>query len=401
MLEQNTVRLLKRNIRLFGIYKVFTKRVFLPVTTIYATQQAGLNIQQIGLIASLSSIVSLLCDTTTGYWADLHGRKRSAQVGSALSSLSSIIFVCSTNFYGILAASLVLAVGYSFLSGAMDALVHDSLVVLRRPEDYAKAASRAQSLSLVLNALFVATIPLLYPIDKRLPFALGAVAYMMLFSIASLLYEPSIQHDPVSEERHFLRTVRRILTKHTVWFFLLSGFVYAVGTGTSDVFNLAQIKIGVPIKYLGSIFAASSLLGAVLGIWVHHLKKLSFKAFATLDLCISLSPFVAYGIFQSLPIAVTVFVISFAFWRYEQILYQHYILKVYGTTRYKATILSLGINFRSLHEIWIAIASTSAAKHFGLLNGIGYSSIIILLALPLLLLSINHFSAYARADAAS
>jgi hypothetical protein len=59
----------------------------------------------------------------------------------------------------------------------MEALIHDSLVVLDEVDNYAKIASRAQSLSLVGNAILVAVVPLLYPIDKRLPFVISFIAY--------------------------------------------------------------------------------------------------------------------------------------------------------------------------------------------------------------------------------
>lgn len=401
MPDIETEKKLTRNIRLFGIYKVFTKRVFLPLTTIYATQQAGLNIQQIGLAASAGSLLSLLCDTPTGYWADIHGRKKSAQVGSALAALASLVYVFSTNFTGILLATLLMAIGYSFLIGSMEALIHDSLIVLKREEDYAKLASRAQSLGLVGNAALVSLIPLLYPIDRRLPFVASVIAYLALLGIASLLVEPKIPHDPEAEKRKFIRTVRRILTKKTVLFFLCVGFVYAIGTGTSDVFNLAFIELKLDPKYLGIVFGGASIVGAVIGFWVHHLKKLSFRQYATFDLLINLLPFIAFGIFRSLPLAIGVFIINFALWRYEQIMYQHYVLQIYGTNRYKATLLSLMINFRSFNEVWIGIASTSAARHFGLLSSISYSSLVIIAFWPVLLFSIAQFVAHAKAEAAS
>ena len=167
------------------------------------------------------------------------------------------------------------------------------------------------------------------------------------------------------------------------------------------MFNLATIELGVPVKYLGLLFAGPSLLGALLGLWIHHLKRLSFKQYASFDLVVNLAPFISFGIFQSLRLSVVIFVINFALWRYQQIMYQHYVLKIFGTTRYKATIVSLMVNSRSFNEIWIGLGSTAAAQHFGLLNSIGYASIPILLFGPLLLFSISQFSANAKAEAAS
>ncbi len=390
---------MKRNIKLFGIYKIFTKRVFLPMITIYATQQAGLDIHQIGLTTAAGSLFSFILDTPTGFWADTHGRRRSAQIGAGLAALGSLAYVFSTGFGGILTASLLMAAGYSFLIGSMEALIHDSLEVMGRVDDYAKVASRAQSLSLIANAILVATIPLLYPIDKRLPFLAGFIAYFLLLVLASYTTEPPIEHNVVKEEKRFLKTVRQILTKKTILFFLCAGLVYAIGTGTVDVFNLAIIEIGVKPQYLGLLFGGAALFGAIIGIWIHKLKKLSFKQYATFDLAISLSPFIAFGVFRSITIGIVVFIINFGLWRYEQIMYQHYVLQIFGSTRYKATIMSLMINSRSINEVWIAIASTSAAKHFGLLDSISYSSLFILAFWPILIFSIAQLSKLSRTEA--
>ncbi len=399
MLSPGVAAKMNRNIRLFGIYKVFTKRVFLPLTTIYATQQAGLDIQQIGLTASAASLLSLLCDTPTGYWADIHGRKKSAQVGAALAAIGSLIFVFSTNFWGILLASLVTAVGYSFLYGSMEALIHDSLVVLKRESDYAKLASRAQALSLVGNSALVALVPLLYPIDKRLPFIAGFIAYVLLYLVASFLTEPNVEHDPEVEERRFVRTVRKLFTRKTAAFFICVGLVYALYTGSVDVFNLAQLELGLAEKYFGLLYAAASMLGAIIGLFVHRLKRLSLKQYALFDMVINIMPFIAYGVIKSLPLALITFVINFGFWRYEQIMYQHYVLQIYGTSRYKATLISMMVNFRSFHEVWIAIAASTAARHFGILNSIGYASIFVIALVPVLLMSISQFEMNARAEA--
>ncbi len=401
MQSDDSAKKLNRNITLFGVYKIFTKRVFIPLTTIYATQQAGLNIQQIGFTTAIASVTSLLLDTTTGYWADVHGRRKSAQVGSIAAALSTLMYVFSTNFIGILSASIVMAIGYSFMNGAIEALIHDTLVSLGQEGSYSKVASRAQSLSLVINAVFVSLVTLLYPIDRRLPFVVGFLAYCSLYIVSSMFTEPHIVHEVTQVKLNFIKAVRMLLTRNTGLFFFCVGLAYAVSTGTTDVFNLALIKLGMQPRFLGIIFGGTSLIGAILGIWVHNLKRLSFKQYATFDVTINLMPFLVYGLARNLPLAILIFVINFSFWRYESIIYQHYVLEIYGTSRYKATIVSLMTNFRSLHEIWIALAITSAAKHFGILNSIAYSSIFIVLFLPLFLFSISQFSAHARADVKS
>lgn len=389
---------MQRNIRLFGVYKIFTKRVFLPLTSIYASQAAGLSIGQIGLIAALASGVSLFFETATGYWADIHGRRKSAQIGAALASLGTIFYIFGQSFTGILTASVTIAIGYSFLSGAMEALIHDSLVVLGTEKSYAKIASRAQSMSLVVNAIFIATVPLLYPIDKRLPFVAGTIAYGVLFFLASLLTEPPIKHDPATEEQNFRSAVRQILTKQTLPFFVCAGFIYSVITGITDVFNLGFIELGLKPEHMGLVFSGASLVGAAIGLYVHHLKKLSFRGYATFDVVINLFMFVSFGFIRSLPLAIAAFVINMSLWRFQKIMYQHYVLELYGKRRYKATLLSLISNFGLMHEIWLALAFSRVADHIGILPSLSYGVVMMLLFLPLFLLSINKLVASVKAS---
>jgi MFS family permease len=391
---------MERNIAYFGVYKIFTKRVFLPLTTIYASQAAGLSISQIGLTSAFASGVSLFFESPTGYWADTHGRRRAAQVGAALSALSTLLYVFGQNFTGILVASITMAIGYAFLSGAMEALIHDSLIVLGKEKHYAKIASRAQALSLVVNALFVALVPLLYPIDKRLPFVAGFIAYVLLFIIASLLTEPAIKHDPMTEEKNFRTAVSKILTKYTWPFFVSAGFIYAAITGITDVFNLGFIELGLRPEHMGFIFGAASLLGAVIGMFVHHLKRLSLAQYAIFDVALNTGMFISFGLVRSLPVAIGAFMLNMALWRYQKIMYQHYVLELYGSRRYKATMLSIISNFGLMHEIWLVILFSGLAGRIGILPSLSYGVLMMALFLPVFLVSIKLFVANSSASTA-
>ncbi len=392
-------RKMKRNIKLFGVYKIFTKRLFLPLTTIYASQVAGLQINQIGIITAVAVMVSILFETSSGYWADEHGRANSSRIGAALAALGTLLYIVAPSFWGIMLAATVLAIGYSFLSGSMEALIHDSLVVLKEEENYAKIASRAQSLSLVANAAFIGLVPLLYPIDKRLPFAAGVIAYIILFILASLLTEPLIKH---TENRvTIMEVIRKLINKHTIALFLCIGFAYALISGLVDTLNLTIFHLGLKPQYTGIMYAAASLVGALVGLYIHYLKKLSFAQFAVFDAASNLLVFLCYGVFRSLPLAIAAFIINMSLWRYQKIMYQHYILQIYGHTRYKATLLSLFSNFGLMHEAWLGIMFTHIAVQKGLFKAINFAIPIQLLFIVLFVFAIRQFTAYSSASRGS
>ena len=175
----------------------------------------------------------------------------------------------------------------------------------------------------------------------------------------------------------------------------------AIVTGLGDIFNLGLLKLGMQPHYLGTVFAAASVLGAALGMVIHHLKRLSFHQYASLDLVVNATMFIAFGLLRSLTAAVVVFICNMALWRFQRIMYQHYMLEIYGTTRYKATLLSLISNFGIVHEVWLALAFSQLAHVIGILPSLSYGAVLALVAWPVLLVSISQFTANAAASARS
>ena len=180
----------------------------------------------------------------------------------------------------------------------------------------------------------------------------------------------------------------------------MSGLMFACATGLVDLYNLGYIKVGIEPKYLGFMFAMGSVAGAVLGLFIHKLKSLTFKQYASLDLLTQFLTIAALGFIRQ-PIAVVIaFIITMSFWRYETTMYQHYMLQAAGTIRYKATMLSVISNVRLIHEVWIGLAFTNLAHHIGVLNSIAYGTVLFVVVWPLLLLSIGVFSRNAKASLA-
>jgi hypothetical protein len=242
---------------------------------------------------------------------------------------------------------------------------------------------------------------LLYPIDKRLPFVAGFFAYCLLFFVAWLLTEPVVAHNTNAERVSFVKAVQAIITKRTFLFFACVGLAYAAVGGVTDNLNLGFKELGLLPKYTGIIFAAASLLAAAIGPFVHHLKRMSFATFATIDIASSAAVFVGFGFVRSLPVAITVFLINMAFWRYQKIMYQHYVLELYGNHRYKATLLSVMSNFQLVHEVWLSLAFTRLAGSIGILPSLSYGLLLMALLLPVFLYSIHMLRNAVAASSAS
>lgn len=66
---------LKRNIVKYSWYKIFTKRLYLPLIAIQLVNVGKVSLEEIALIASITSIVSFILQMPGGYLADKWGKK--------------------------------------------------------------------------------------------------------------------------------------------------------------------------------------------------------------------------------------------------------------------------------------------------------------------------------------
>jgi hypothetical protein len=250
--------------------------------------------------------------------------------------------------------------------------VHDSLEVLDREKEYSKVLGRAQSIALVFNALFVAAIPFTYIIDPRLPFVVGAIAFFILF-MTTLTARDVLRH-------HVRRlawpgfAALRVVGRHCVMFLaiLLFGMVSAIYFAF-DVVTIALNSLGVSPEHLGWIFAGASLFGSLIGLGIHYLRKLSLAQYMVLDMIILLSVFLAGWSGNVWALIVTT-IISVAFWRYRQIIYQDHLLSRYKNG-YKSTMLSVMSTSESLNMIWVPVVTAWLVGSYGVTLGFGFIAI--------------------------
>ena len=125
-MDETYKRRLEKNIGKYSWYKVFTKRVYLPLITIQLVNVGHVTISQVAVIAAASSIISVILQVPSGYMADKWGNKRAIIFGTAVLSISPLFYILSPNFIGGMTAALLFFGGASFTMGATEAFMHDS-----------------------------------------------------------------------------------------------------------------------------------------------------------------------------------------------------------------------------------------------------------------------------------
>lgn len=366
---------LTRNVRLQVILRVFQKRVFLPLAAIYFTTVAGFSLSDIGLLAFWFAAIQVVAEVPTGMFADRYGKVTSERLGAAMNVCATLLYVFAPSKLGIFAGMALEAIGYSFFGGACEALLHDTLHAQGRVDQYTKMASRIQSVSLAINAVLLALVPMTYRIDPRYPFMLGTLAYAILLASTFFLKEV-YPHKPRTA-----KTVQTIGAKITILklhrkfilFLLTFGIISALYTAPSDFVNLALRDLGLQPQRMGILFAAASLAGVVFGWFLHLFKRFPFRVYALTD-WFMLFIWLASVWTNRLWVLMAAYVITMAFWRYRRIIYQEKLLNILQTNK-KATALSVMNNAGQLNELYIPLLFGFGAAAFGIPKTFGLAAI--------------------------
>lgn len=99
---------------------------YLPIATLWY-QSHGLTLMQVESLNGIGAITFVLTTVATGVFADKYGRKSAIVVALLLQLLGEIIFLFSGSFLMFILCSIASGLGFSFWSGAFDALVIDTL----------------------------------------------------------------------------------------------------------------------------------------------------------------------------------------------------------------------------------------------------------------------------------
>jgi MFS family permease len=292
---ENT-RALEGNLWKYQLYSIFTDPVTMAVPIIVLFwQNNGLSITDIMILQSIFSIIVVLLEVPSGYFADIHGRKTSLVLGGIAMSLGIGIYSFAASFSTFLIAEIAIAFSISLFSGADSALVYDSLKGLKREKTFKKVWGNIVALSLVGMIFFNLSGGFLAEVNLRLPFFVAFFISLLATPIALSMHEPK-RHKRIFK-KGYTRELFSILKNEvlsnkalrmTVFFAALLFSLFHSGLWLyNPYFELIQLDI----VYFGLAFASFNAVAALSAKFTHIWEpKLGKKwSFVLLFLIVGLS----------------------------------------------------------------------------------------------------------------
>jgi MFS family permease len=239
---------------------------FTPIIVLFY-QNNGLSLTQIMVIQSIISVVWIIMEIPSGYFADVVGRKDSMVITGIFATLSMFVFGLGNNFYHFLAASFLWALAGVFVSGADSAFIYDTLKGLNKENLYKKIWG---------NTIFFYSIGissasiiggLLGGINFRYPFFAMVPFYLCLIPLAFSFYEPKrIKIESHKDHIHdLLNSIEISVFKNKkIRQLLIYSAVITSAIEISYYLYQPYFKLsGLDVVYFGIVFAVFNLIQAL------------------------------------------------------------------------------------------------------------------------------------------
>ena len=116
---------------------------------VWLVQERGFAPALVATVLAAGDLCVFALEMPTGWVADRLGHRRSLIIGSLVQVCGMAVFWLAASTPALLAASLLVAIGDAFRSGADEALLYRTCVALGREEEFQIIESRTRSVSLV------------------------------------------------------------------------------------------------------------------------------------------------------------------------------------------------------------------------------------------------------------
>lgn len=284
---------MRNKLSAYNIYILFSAAsalffsLIFTVNIVYQVEIIHLNPLQLILVGTTLEMACFLFEIPTGIVADIYSRKLSVIIGLSLIGLGFTIEGAIPQFTAVIIAQILWGVGYTFISGALDAWIAEEDKSRSLDSIYMKGTQVGQIASVI--GITLSTI--LANFSIRLPILLSGVLFI-LFSLFLIVYMPeynfksSAPKDLNTFEKmsHTLKSSLGFIKSKKIIMFLLSiTLFYGLSSEGYDRLSTAHFLKDTTLPSIGGLesvtwFGIFGIAGMLLNALVMQLNMKNFEA---------------------------------------------------------------------------------------------------------------------------
>ena len=305
-------------------------------------QDNGLSMKEVFLLQSIFSILLVLLEIPSGYFADQFGRRLSLILGSTLGFLGWSFYSFSTGFAGFVVAEVFLAFALAFTSGADSAMLYDTLLTMGKENQFKKMTGKRIMIESFSEGSAMALGGFLAVISLRFPFFLQSGIFFLAIPVAFSLLEPKRHKSEVTSFRNLCKIVKYAIHEHTEikCLTMYSALLFSGGVSMYFLFQPYLKHIELPLMFFGVAMALFRFASGFFSAWAHKIEKILGRKKSLISLiCFQILGYTGLGIFMNG--WAVIFFLCFQFTRgFSEPLLQDYLNRLIPS-EIRATTLSI------------------------------------------------------------
>ena len=311
--------------------------ILMPIIVLFF-EKHGLSLTQIMILQATYSFTVALFEIPSGFFADIYGRRLSLFFGSILTFLGYLIFSFYSGFNEFFIAEIFLGIGGSLISGADSALIYDTLLELKKDEDYTKIEGKNYGIGNLSEGLAGVLGGFLAVSSLELPVYIQTFVLFFSIPLSYSLVEPKSSYKLAKSFKSILLVVKETFFQKNrlKWYILYSS---AMGIGTLSIAWFVQpflMKIDTPLIYYGIIWASLNIITGITSYYSYVFDNGKVLTYISLSMLIS---FVLLGF--NISIYGFIFIVLIYLMRGIITPNLRNLININSTSERRATVLSL------------------------------------------------------------
>jgi len=359
---------LQSNIWKYTVLLVANKRVFAAIIGAYYLTIPGVTPFWIGIFLLAGNGASFIFDVPSSYLADKIGHKEALVLSRGIMLLSTVSFLFASNIWWLIVASVLLSIGFAFLSGVGSAFMHETLRALDRETDYRTVMGKVSSIGFFIPAVLAIVVPFTIDVSYQVPFLIGLVFDIVGLAVALMLVRPPIHVRAAgTEDPNYMEVVRQGFAlryfRIAVFSSVVSAFLFSTDTFRAPY----QLFLGVPVIWFGIFFGTGRMLAALLLANSGKLHRMigDLHAFQRMQIIIYGALLLILGLVTNPLVVVAVFIFDNALKYGLSQVSNGYKLDILRDHKFKATLLSTGHQLENILVMGTVVLIGASIERIG------------------------------------
>ena len=262
--------------------------IVMPIIVLFF-EKHGLSLTQIMILQATYSFTVAVLEIPSGFFADIYGRRLSLFYGSILTFIGYLIFSFFSGFNEFFIAEILLGIGGSLISGADSALIYDTLLQLKKDEDYTKVEGKNYGIGNVSEGIAGIIGGFLAITSLDLPVYIQTFVLFFSIPISYSLVEPESSYKLAKSIKSIWLVVKETFFEKNKlkWYIIYSS---SMGIGTLSIAWFVQpflIEIETPLFYYGIIWAGLNIITGITSYYSYLFKNKNLLIYISFIMVIS------------------------------------------------------------------------------------------------------------------